>query len=81
MSKTRVYEWYKHFQEGHEDVDNDKWPGCSSNTRTDDDIEKRNKWLWTFDGSQSQNSSSVCMKQSEKVPGFCGETIHGLAPQ
>ena len=24
MSKTRVYKWYKHFQEGFEDFDNDE---------------------------------------------------------
>ena len=30
MSKTRVYEWYKRFQDGHEDVKDDERHGRPS---------------------------------------------------
>ena len=30
MSKTRVYEWYKRFQDGREDVEDDERPGRPS---------------------------------------------------
>ena len=32
MSKTRVYEWYKRFQDGREDVEDNERPGSSSTT-------------------------------------------------
>ena len=37
MSKTRVYEWYKRFQDGHEDVER---PGFPSTSTTDENVEK-----------------------------------------
>lgn len=37
MSKTRVYEWYKRFQDCHEDVDDDERPSTST---TDGNVEK-----------------------------------------
>ena len=40
MSKTRVYEWYKHFQDGREDVENDERPGRPSTSTTDENVEK-----------------------------------------
>ena len=38
MSKTRVYEWYKRFQDGREDVEDDERPGRPSTT--DENVEK-----------------------------------------
>ena len=40
MSKTRVYEWYKRFQDGREDVEDDERPGRPSTSTTDEnDVE------------------------------------------
>ena len=40
MSKTRVYEWYKRFQEGREEVEDDERPGRPSTSTTDENVEK-----------------------------------------
>ena len=40
MSKTRVYEWYKRFQDGREDVEDDERPGRPSASTTDENVEK-----------------------------------------
>ena len=40
MSKTRVYEWYKRFQYGREDVEDDERPGRPSTSTTDENVEK-----------------------------------------
>ena len=40
MSKTRVYEWYKRFQNGREDVEDDERPGRPSTSTTDENVEK-----------------------------------------
>ena len=40
MSKTRVYEWYKHFQDGRKDVKNDERRGRPSTSTTDENVEK-----------------------------------------
>jgi len=40
MSKTRVYEWYKRFQEGREDVEDDERLGRPSTSTTDENVEK-----------------------------------------
>ena len=40
MSKTRVYEWYKRFQDGREDVEDDERPGRPSTSTTDENVEK-----------------------------------------
>ena len=40
MSKTRVYEWYKRFQDGREDVEDDERPGRPSTSITDENVEK-----------------------------------------
>ena len=40
MSKTRVYEWYKRFQDGREDVEDDERPGRPSTSTTNDNMEK-----------------------------------------
>ena len=40
MSKTRVYEWYKRFQDGREDVEDDEGPGRPSTSTTDKNVEK-----------------------------------------
>ena len=40
MSKTRVYEWYKRFQDGREDVEDDERPGRPSTSTTDKTVEK-----------------------------------------
>ena len=39
MSLSRVYEWYKCFREGREDVKDDAMPGRPSTSITDDNVE------------------------------------------
>ena len=38
MSKRRVYEWYKRFQDGREEVEDDERPGCPSTAKTDENV-------------------------------------------
>ena len=40
MSKKRVYEWYKRFQDGRVDVEYDERPGRPSTSTTDENVEK-----------------------------------------
>ncbi len=40
MSKTKVYEWYKCFQKGHEDNENDECTGHPSISMTNKNIKK-----------------------------------------
>uniref|UniRef100_T1HJ97 Mos1 transposase HTH domain-containing protein n=1 Tax=Rhodnius prolixus TaxID=13249 RepID=T1HJ97_RHOPR len=40
MSKTRIYEWYKRFQDGRENVEDDERPGRPSTSTTDEKREK-----------------------------------------
>ena len=40
MSKKRAYEWYKRFQDGREDGEDDERPGRSSTSTTDENVEK-----------------------------------------
>ena len=40
MSKTRVYEWYKRFEDSREDVEDDERPGRPSTSTTDENVEK-----------------------------------------
>ena len=40
MSKTSVYEWYKRFQDGREDVEDDERPGRPSTSTTDENVGK-----------------------------------------
>ncbi|EGI61189.1 FLJ37770-like protein [Acromyrmex echinatior] len=39
LSRARVFEWFKRFQDGREDVEDDSRPGCPSTSKTDDNIE------------------------------------------
>ena len=38
ISKTRVYEWYKRFQDGRKDVEDDERPGRPSTSTTDESM-------------------------------------------
>ena len=40
QSKTRVYEWYKRFHDGREDVEDDERLGRPSTSTTDENVEK-----------------------------------------
>ena len=40
MSKTKVYEWYKRFQHGREEIEENDRPGRPSTSRTDENVEK-----------------------------------------
>ena len=40
MSKTRVYDWYKRFQDGRGDVEDDERPERPSTSTTDENVEK-----------------------------------------
>ncbi|CAB3260001.1 unnamed protein product [Arctia plantaginis] len=40
MSKARIYEWYKRFQDDREDVEDDERPGRPSTSTTDENVKK-----------------------------------------
>ena len=40
MSKTRIYEWYKRFQHGRKEVEDNDCPGRPSTSTTDENVEK-----------------------------------------
>lgn len=40
LSRTRVFEWFKRFQDGRQDVEDDSRPGRPSTSKTDDNVEK-----------------------------------------
>ena len=40
ISNKRVYEWYKRFQDGREDVEDDESPGRPSTSTTNENVEK-----------------------------------------
>lgn len=40
LSRARVFDWYKRFQDGREDVEDDARPGRPSTSKTDENIEK-----------------------------------------
>ena len=40
MSKTRVYEWYKRFQDVRKDVEDDERPGRPRTSTTDENVKK-----------------------------------------
>uniref|UniRef100_T1HJG0 Mos1 transposase HTH domain-containing protein n=1 Tax=Rhodnius prolixus TaxID=13249 RepID=T1HJG0_RHOPR len=40
MSKTRIYEWYKRFQDGRENVEDDERPGRPRTSTTDENVKK-----------------------------------------
>lgn len=43
MSQPRVYEWYKRFQEGREDIEDDERSGRPSTSTSDENVEKVKK--------------------------------------
>ena len=40
LSRTQVFEWFKRFKEGREEIGDDQCPGCPSTSKTDANIEK-----------------------------------------
>lgn len=40
MSKARIYEWYKRFQDGRENVEDDERPGRPSTLTTDENVKE-----------------------------------------
>ena len=56
MSKTRVYEWYKRFQDGREDVEDNERPGRPSTSTTDESVEKVKETI-----AESQSEMSLMM--------------------
>jgi len=40
LSRTQVFEWFKRFKEGREEIGDDQRPGCPSTSKTDANIEK-----------------------------------------
>jgi hypothetical protein len=43
MKKTSVYEWYKHFHDGREDVEDDERSGRPSKSIVDENVKKVEK--------------------------------------
>ena len=61
MSKTRVYEWYKRFQDGREDVEDDECPSTSTQHSNLDFIvfiERRRAFFrfWRYKTEQSKKA-------------------------
>ena len=40
MSRTRLFEWYRRFKEGREEVEDDHMSGRPSSSRTDENVER-----------------------------------------
>ena len=40
MSRTRLFEWHRRFEEGREEVEDNHWSGRQSTTRTDENVER-----------------------------------------
>jgi hypothetical protein len=40
LSRTQVFEWFKSFKEGREEIRDDQCAGCPSTSKTDANIEK-----------------------------------------
>ena len=40
LSRTQVFEWFKRFKEGREEIGDDQRAGCPSTLKTDANIEK-----------------------------------------
>jgi len=55
ISKIRVYEWYKRFQNGRKNVENDERPGRLSTSTTDENVEKVKKII--------MNDSQITIKE------------------
>ena len=50
MSRSRVFEWHKHFKEGREEVEDDARSGRPSSSRTEDNVERvRQKCVKTIE--------------------------------
>ena len=78
MSKTRVYEWYKRFQDGREDVEDDERPGRPNTSTTDVTVEKVKEMV--------MNDRRITIRQVADDIGIsigscheiCGKKIHGF---
>ncbi|GFX16759.1 protein GVQW3 [Trichonephila clavipes] len=40
LSRARVFEWFKRFKDGRQDVEDDSRPGRPSTSKTDENVEK-----------------------------------------
>ncbi|GFU56654.1 protein GVQW3 [Trichonephila clavipes] len=40
LSRARVFEWFKRFKDGRQDVEDDSWPDRPSTSKTDENVEK-----------------------------------------
>ena len=56
MSKTRVYEWYKRFQDAVKTLKMTNAPDAPAHQQLMKTWIKREKWLWTIAESQSEKS-------------------------
>ena len=70
MSKTRVYEWYKRFQNGREDVEDDERPGRSSTSTTDENVEKVKEMV--------MNDRQITIREVADVVGISNGSYHEI---
>ena len=78
MSKTRVYECYKRFQDGREDVEDGERPGRPRTSTIDENVEKGKEMV--------MNDRRITIREVADDVGvsigscheICGKTIHGF---
>ena len=70
MSKTRVYEWYKRFQNGREDVEDDERPGRPSTSTTDENVEKVKEMV--------MNDRQITIREVADVVGISNGSYHEI---
>ena len=78
MSKTRVYEWYKRFQDGRADVEDDERPGRPSTSTTDENAEKVKEMVMNdrrITIREIANDVGISIGSCLKIH---GKTIHGF---
>ena len=73
MSKTRVYEWYKRFQEGSQRFKTDECPGRSSSSTTGKSVEKVEAII------MNSRQITIIMAIREKMLGFLTKQFTVLA--
>ncbi|GFV01538.1 protein GVQW3 [Trichonephila clavipes] len=47
LSRARVFEWFKRFKDGRQDIEDDSWPGRLSTSKTDENVEKVASLIWS----------------------------------
>ena len=70
MSKTRAYKWYKRFQDGREDVEDDERPGRPSKSTTDKNVERVKEMV--------MNDSRITIREAADDVGISIDSWHEI---